>query len=121
MNAKIDLPGALLAWNTDTFAVTLKHDIEVLGAAAIGLDRCLTGFGIIDKAITVIVLGADDQDEVIEARIMILYTVIETLYCCPDCSGEDAVQKACEMTVYIRKSDAASLFIASPSSESLGF
>tara|TARA_B100000287_G_scaffold344593_1_gene331816 strand:+ start:315 stop:533 length:219 start_codon:yes stop_codon:yes gene_type:complete len=55
MNGK--LPRALPTWDTDVFAATLKHEIEALGAASLGLDRRLTGFGIIDEAITVIVLG----------------------------------------------------------------
>lgn len=113
MNGKLDLPRAMSAWNTDAFTATLKHEIEALGAAALGLDQCLTGFGIIDEAITVIVLGVDDQGEIIEARIIILFTVTETIYRCPDCSGEDVVQGACEMTVRIDKSDAGAVFMAS--------
>lgn len=60
------------------------------------------------------VLGTDDQGEPIEARIIILFTVTETIYRCPDCSGEDFVQRACEMTVRINKSDADAVITASP-------
>ncbi|MHB1351678.1 MAG: hypothetical protein ACYC5S_05500 [Thiobacillus sp.] len=114
MNAKIDLPSAISAWNTDAFAATLKQEIEALGAAALGLDQCLTGFGNIDEAITVIVLGMDGQGEIIETRIIILFTVTETIYRCPDCSGDDVVQGACEMTVRIDRSDATAVFAVTP-------
>ncbi len=113
MNARITLPRALSAWKTDTFAATLKHEIEALGVVPLGLDRCLTGFGIIDEAITVIVLCGDDQGGAIEARIILLFTVTETIYCCPDCSGEGVVQGSCEMTVRIDKTDANAVFLAS--------
>lgn len=113
MSGKLELPCAMSAWNTDAFAAALKQEIEALGAAALGLDRCLTGFGVIDEAITVIVLGADDHGELLEARIIILFTVTETMYRCPDCSGEDVAQGACEMTVRITKSGAGAVLIPS--------
>jgi len=57
------------------------------------------------------VLGADDQGEIIGARITLLYTVTETVYRFPDCSAEDVVHGACEMTVQIDKGTAVTTFL----------
>lgn len=104
------LPKTLAAWGTADFITTLKREVEVHSAVRAALARCMNGFGTIDEPITVMVLGADDQGEIIEARITILYTVTETAYRCPDCSGEDVVHGACEMTVQIDKRTSVSTF-----------
>ena len=104
------LPEALAAWSTEHFIATLKREVKVHSAVRAVLARCMNGFGTIDEPITVMVLGADDQGEIIEARITILYTVTETVYRCPDCSGEDVVHGACEMTIRIDKTSAEALF-----------
>jgi len=108
------LPKALAAWGTADFATTLKRDVEVHSAVRAALARSMNGFGAIDESITVMVLGVDDQGVIIEARITILYTVIETAYRCPDCSAEDVVHGACAMTVKIDKRTSESTFLFHP-------
>jgi hypothetical protein len=105
------LPKALAAWGTADFIATLKREVEVHSALHAALARSINVFSAIDEPITVTVLGADDQGEIIEARITILYTVIETVYRCPDCTGENVDHGACEMTVRIDKRTAATTFL----------
>ena len=104
-------PKALAAWCTADFITMLKREVEVHSAVRAALARSMNGFGAIDEPITVMVLGADEQGEIVEARITILYTVTETVYSCPDCSAEDVVHGACEMTVRIDKRTAAATFL----------
>jgi hypothetical protein len=104
-------PEALAAWGTPDFITTLKREIEMLDTLRLALARRMNGFGAIDEPITVMVLGANDQGEIIEARITTLYTVTGTVYRCPDCTGEDVVHGACEMTVRIDKRTAAATFL----------
>jgi hypothetical protein len=108
------LPKALAAWGTADFITTLKREVEVHGVLRAALARRMNGFGAIDEPITVLVLGADDQGEIIETRITILYTATETVYRCPGCSGEDVVHGACEMTVLIDKKIAVATFLFHP-------
>lgn len=108
------LPKALAAWGTADFITTLKREVEVHSAVRAALARRMNGFGAIDEPITAMVLGVDDRGEAIEARITLLYTVTETVYRCPDCSAEDVVHGACEMTVQIHKSTAATTFLFHP-------
>ncbi|MDP1925151.1 MAG: hypothetical protein Q8K57_10255 [Thiobacillus sp.] len=105
------LPKALAAWGTADFITTLKREVEVHSAVRAALARSMNRFGVIDEPITVMVLGADEQGEIVEARITILYTVTETVYSCPDCSAEDVVHGACEMTVLIDKGTAVTTFL----------
>lgn len=105
------LPEALAVWGSADFITTLKREIETLDTLRLALTRRMNGFGAIDEPITVIVLGADDHGEIIEARITILYTVTERAYRCPDCSGEDVVHGACEMTVRVDKRTAVTAFL----------
>jgi hypothetical protein len=105
------LPEALAAWGTSDFVTTLKREIEMLDTLRLALTRRMNGFGTIDEPITVMVLGADEQGEAIEARITTLYTVTGTVYQCPDCSGEDVVHGACEMAVRIDKRTATVTFL----------
>ena len=104
-------PKALAAWGTADFITMLKREVEVHSAVRAALARSMNGFGAIDEPITVMVLGADEQGEIVEARITILYTVTETVYSCPDCSAEDVVHGDCEMTVRIDKRTAAATFL----------
>ena len=112
MTDVLKLPEALAAWSTPDFIPTLKREIGTLDTLRWLLARRMNGFGSIDEPVTVMVLGADDQDEIIEARITLLYTVTATVYRCPDCSGEDVVHEACEMTVRIDKRTAAATFFS---------
>lgn len=107
-------PEILAAWGTADFITTLKREVGLHSVVRAALARRMNGFGSIDEPITVMVLGADDLGEIIEARITLLYTVTETVYRCPDCSGEDTVQGACEMTVHIDKKTAVSTFLFHP-------
>lgn len=75
----------------------LKREVEVNSAVRAELARSMNGLGAIDEPITVMVLGADEQGKIVEARITI-YTVAGTVDSCPDCSAEDVVHGACEMT-----------------------
>lgn len=104
----------LAAWGTVDFISTLKREVGMHSVVRAALTRRMNGFGSIDEPITVMVLEADDQGEIIEARITLLYTVTETVYRCPDCSGEDIVHRACEMTVRIDKKTAMSTFLFHP-------
>ena len=104
-------PKALAAWGTADFITMLKHEVEVNSAVRAELALSMNTFGAIDEPITVMVLGADEQGEIVEARITILYTVIEMAYSCPDCSAEDVVHGACEMTVLIDKRTAVTTFL----------
>jgi hypothetical protein len=106
------LPEALAAWGTPDFIATLKREIGVLDTQRLTLTRRMNGFGSIDEPVAVMVHGADDQGEFIEARITLLYTVTATVYRCPDCSGEDVVHEACEMTVRLDKRTAAATFFS---------
>ena len=108
------LPEALAAWGSADFITTLKREIETLDTLRLALTRRMNGFGAIDEPITTMVLRADDQGEIIEVRATILYTVTETVYRCPDCSGEDVVHGACEMTVLIDKRTAVTAFLFHP-------
>jgi hypothetical protein len=101
---------ALAALGTPDFIPTLKREIETLDTLRWILARRMNGFGSIDAPVAVMVLGADEQGEAIEARITLLYTETATVYRCPDCSGEDVVHEACEMTVRIDKRTAAATF-----------
>ena len=111
------LPEALAAWGTAGFITTLKREVEVHSAVRAALARSMNGFGAIDEPITVMMLGADDHGEIIEARITLLYTVTETVYRCPDCSAEDVVHGVCEMTVLIDKRTAVTTFLFHPKDE----
>jgi len=111
MTDLVRLPETLAAWGTPDFVTTLKREIETLDTLRLALTRRMNGFGTIDEPITVMVLGADDQGELIEARIIILNMVTETVYRCPDCSGEDIVHGACELTVRVDKRTAAATFL----------
>ncbi|MEW5966119.1 MAG: hypothetical protein AB1720_03860 [Pseudomonadota bacterium] len=108
------LPEILAAWGTVDFITTLKREVGMHGVVRAALARRMNGFGSIDEPITVMVLGVDDQSEIIEARITLLYTVTETVYRCPDCSGEDIVHGACAMTVQIDRRTAVSTFLFHP-------
>jgi hypothetical protein len=112
MTNVFSLPEALAAWGTPEFIATLKREIGTLDALRLALSRRTNGFGTIDEPVAVMVLGADDQGEFIEARITLLDTVTGTVYRCPDCSGEDVVHEACEMTVRIDKRTAAATFLS---------
>jgi hypothetical protein len=101
MTDALKLPEALAAWGTPDFIPTLKREIETLNTLRWVLARRMNGFGSIDVPVTAMVLAADSHDAVIEVRLALFYTVIETEYRCPDCSGEAVVQEACEMTVRI--------------------
>ena len=114
MTVVFRLPKALAAWGTAEFITTLKREVEVNSAVRVAPARSMTGFGAIDEPITVMVLGADEHGEIIEARITILYTVTETVYRCPDCSAEDVVHGACAMTVKIDKRTSESTFLFHP-------
>ncbi|OGU20128.1 MAG: hypothetical protein A2580_03270 [Hydrogenophilales bacterium RIFOXYD1_FULL_62_11] len=74
----------------------------------------MNGFGCIDDPITVIVFGADDRGEAIEARITLLYTETETAYCCPVGPMEQATHEVCEMEVRIDKRTAVTSFLFHP-------
>lgn len=111
------LPEALAAWGTADFITSLKREVGVHSAVRTALARRMNGFGTIDEPITVMVLGADDHGEIIEARITLLYTITETVYRCPDCSAEDVVHGACEVTVQIDKKTAATTFYFHPEDE----
>lgn len=104
-------PKALAAWGTADFIAMLKREVEVHSTVRAALARSMNGFGAIDEPITVMVLGADEQCEIVEARVTIFYTVTETVYSCPDCSAEDVVHRACEMTVLIDKRTAVTTFL----------
>jgi len=97
-------PKALAAWGTADFITMLKHEVEVNSAVRAELALSMNTFGAIDEPITVMVLGADEQGEIVEARITILYAVT-------DCSAEDVVHGACEMTVLIDKRTAVTTFL----------
>ena len=105
------LPEALAAWGTADFITTLKHGVEVHSAVRAALARSMNGFGAIDGPITAMVLGTDEQDEIVEARITILYTVTETAYCCPVGPMEQATHEVCEMEIRIDKRTAVTTFL----------
>lgn len=114
MTNVLRLPKALAAYGTADFITTLKREICTYSVIRATLARTVSSFGSIEEPITAMVLGVDDRGGSIEARITLLYTLSETVYHCPDCSGEDAIQGTCAMTIQIDKITAVTTFLFHP-------
>lgn len=114
MNKTIKLPRALAMWHTDNFAGALRQEIEALGADSLGLNRYATGFYSTTHAISVMVLGAEDQGDSIDARIIILSTVTEEAYACPVGMDTRTAHYQHEGTVRLDKMNAAAFFQLGP-------
>lgn len=111
------LPESLAAWGGKDFSATLKREIMSLGVLRTLLARCINRFGAIDDPITVMVLGADDRGKSIEARMFILFSLVEMSYHCPVGHVADSVFCACGVTAHIDKSNAETTFVAASDAE----
>lgn len=105
------LPESMAAWGREDFSTTLKREIISLGVLRLMLARHTNRLGSIDDPITVMVLGADERGEIVEARVSVLFTVTGTAYCCPVGHVEDSICCSCEVTMLIDKSNAEATFL----------
>ena len=93
---------SLRDWKTDSFAQTLKSEIENLKTGVLPLEKGVSQGGIIDDSdIAVTVFGATDDEELIQAKVGIFFT--EIVGCC-GCGDEPMANNVyCEMQIKINK------------------
>lgn len=103
------LPQALRAWQTASFAQALKHEIEGLAPASLPLAGCVTpGSHVGDAPIAATVQHSSETDDAIEAKIGVFFT--EIIASC-GCGAEPmALNAYCEMRVRIAKATAEAAF-----------
>jgi hypothetical protein len=108
------LINSLNNWNSDSFSLTLKSEIENLKTGTLPLDKGVSQGGFVDDDnIAVTVLNASDDEHFIQARVGIFFT--EIVICC-GCGDEPMAQNAyCEMRIGIDKATAEAVFTVMPS------
>ena len=109
----VKLLKTLNAWNTDVFGVTLKEELQELGAELLPLDQATSQGGVVDvHHITVLILHAFDAGAVIHATVGIFFTEIVPSCGCPIEPMEE--ETYCKVQVMISKSDAETEFNVIP-------
>jgi hypothetical protein len=104
----LQLPRALAAWNTPNFGAILKQEIEAAGAAALPLQRALSfSSHVLDKDMSVMVLGTGDTPATIDARIGVFFSgVVAGCNCADDPTPVEAQNEYCELELAIDRATA---------------
>lgn len=81
----VQLPAAVLAWNTPTFAATLKQELEAIGGAPLPLQQALAvSNAVFDDRIEVIFIAATEEHGRIRAKVGIFFAGIVAGCACAD-------------------------------------
>lgn len=107
------LLNSLRDWKSDSFAQTLKIEIENLRAGALPLEKGVSQGGLVDDSnIAVTVLGVTDDGDKIQANVGIFF--VEVVGCC-GCGDEPMANNAyCEMQIKIDKETAEAEMLVLP-------
>lgn len=107
------LPDSARAWPLDSFAQTLKREIEHLPPGTLPLDKGVSQGGHVDDSrITAIFLRAKDDASAIQAEVGIFFGEIVAGCSCGD---DPQTQNAyCEVRVRIEKSTGEAVFNVIP-------
>lgn len=99
---------SLAAWGTPQFRDILKHEIEQLDPVQLPLQAGLsTASHALDKGVTAMVLGVNEEAGVLRARAGIFYSgVIAGCSCADDPTPVDEHTEYCEVQFDIDKSTA---------------
>jgi len=96
------LLNSLRAWNLDTFAQTLKDELEHLQAGTLPLDKGVAQGGFVDdNDISATILNFSDNEAAIQANVGIFFTEIVINCGCGDDPFE--TNAYCEMHISIDK------------------
>ena len=108
-NPGITLPHSQHVWPGETFADTLKAEIEALPAGSLPLDAAtLNGWHIDDSHITATVLHTRDDAAVITAAVGIFFAEIIAGCSCGD--EPQSQSNYCELQVIINKGSGSATF-----------
>ena len=102
ISSKVTLRRALRDWETETFAATLKAQLEGLGTECLPLSEATAQGGLVDdRDISVMVLRSHEERHRICAQVGVFFS--EIVGGC-SCGDDPFVQTAyCELEVYIDK------------------
>lgn len=100
---KFKLLEALGSWKTKEFPSILKNEIVNLNSGSLPLDKCTCQGGYVDDSnIDAIILTANDDEDVIQAKVGIFFSEIVVGYCCEE--EEPMVRNIyCELIFKINK------------------
>lgn len=105
------LSESLAAWGSSSFKETLKRELEQLDAARLPLQAGLTGTSHVTASQhTVMVLGANDEDDVIRARVGVFYGgVLMGCSCADDPTPVEEQPEYCvlEVTINLETAEAS--------------
>lgn len=96
------LTAALQAWNTTSFAATLKAELEALAASDLPLHQGVSQAGMVDAApITVTVFSSEETEQSLATRVGVFFTEIVINCGC----GDDPmpINAYCELLIGIDK------------------
>lgn len=112
----IRLPNALRAWNSPEFEEVIKQEIGQLYAAQLPLQQGLkTSSQAVDDAFTAMLLGANEAQGYIRAKVGIFYYgLITGCSCADDPTPIEPQNEYCEMIFIIDKSTAETSIMLNP-------
>lgn len=98
-------PNALAAWQSDTFARTLKNEIESLAPGALPLSKGTSRGGMVDDSdLTAMVLTSAETENSLVADVGIFFTEILAACSCGD--EPQALNSYCPLQIQIDKASA---------------
>ena len=103
------LPRSIAAWPSDSFASTIKNELEQLDTGTLPLDNATQRGGYVDdSSITCTVLNYKDDKAHITIKTGIFFT--EILICC-GCGDDPVPENAyCEIMIKLDKKNAKAIF-----------
>ena len=104
------LPNSLNDWPHDSYARTIKNELQSLTQGTLPLEKGLTGGGMVDDSnITVTVFESSENEQQIQTKVTIFFTEIDG-GC--SCSGDAPYElhAHCTMLVKIDRSTAEATF-----------
>ena len=101
----VRLPESANAWASDQFLAVLKHELEALPVDQLPLqDNLQTSSHLLDDKPSVLILGVDDDGEVIHARIGVFYNgIVAGCSCADDPTPVEPVNEYCELSLELDK------------------
>lgn len=104
----IKLPKMLNAWDSPAFNDVAKYEISQLDAKLFPLQQGLTQGGYAnEKSVSIVVLGASENADVVTVNVGIFYTsVIAGCNCADDPTPVDELTEYCEIQIDINKETA---------------
>ncbi len=111
----IRLPESLAAWNSAAFNATLKRELKA-SSGGLPLQQALTVSGVaLDEDIEVMVIGADESDGRIEARVGIFFSgLVAGCSCADDPTPVEPQREFGEFRVLIDKATAVASVTPAP-------